>query len=105
MMKVYIAEQGCYDERRVAGVFDSPERAMAVLPGEHWRKETSAYYPNFPDRGVVKHSVRWINELDWEDAVCIIEDNLVAEGPLRSPDEKVIQTYRESDGGWDYVPE
>ena len=104
-MKVYIAKQGRYEGESVVGVFDSPERAMAILPGTHWVKTTWTHYYGFPDRTNVSHWVTWRNELDWGAAACVTEHDLVTEGPLRVPDEKVIQTYRESDGKWDYLPE
>ena len=54
-MKVYVAEIGCYDAVNFAGVYDSPERAMAALPGEKW----------------IQTEDTWTNELDWDDFVTI----------------------------------
>lgn len=100
-MKVYVAQRGCYDDMYIAGVFDSPERAMGAMPGKKWRKTSWADHPHYNE-----HShVTWENELDWDDAVMIYEIELTAEGPVRQPDEAVVQTYRASDGLWDYVPE
>ena len=47
----------------------------------------------------------WDNDLDWGDAVTIMEDEVITQGPLRPADEQVIQTFRESDCGWDYLPQ
>jgi hypothetical protein len=106
--RVYVAERGLYEERYEAGIFDSPERAMAAMPGNRWRKTTWTNYPNWPDLSVVTHRVSWDNDLDWDQSVRIIEVDwppaVTEVGPLREADEKVVQTLRE-DGGWDYVPE
>lgn len=102
---MYLAERGCYESRTVAGVFDSPERAMGALPGNVWTKTTWTQYPKWPDRSVLTHWLSWDNDLDWDDAVTITEIDLTSKGPLRTVDRKLVQTLRESDGGWDYVPE
>ena len=101
---IYIAEQGLYEERGVVGIFDSAERAMGAMPGKTWRKTTWTDFPKWPLRDVVEHWVSWENELDWEGHVSISERELTESGSVRDPDEEVVQTYRESDGGWDYVP-
>lgn len=103
-MKVYVAERGCYEDKYVAGIFDSPERAMAAMPGEVWTKTTWTSFPNWPDRSVVRHWVDWSNDLDWDNAVTITEDEIIEVGDMRAVDRDLLQTYRESDGGWDYVP-
>lgn len=104
-MSVYVAAQGLYEDRQVAGIFDSPERAMAAMPGNHWTRTTWTNYPDWPDRSKVWHWVSWDNDLDWDSSVTITEMEVTCEGPLRSVDVSRVQTFRESDGGWDYLPE
>ena len=102
-MKLYIAHQGCYEDQYVAGIYSSPFLAMAVLPGKKWTKTTWTTYPNYPKLTNVSHWISWDNDLDWSDSVSITEIELTSDGPERKPDRSVIQTYRESDGGWDYI--
>jgi hypothetical protein len=64
-VKVYVAEQGCYSDRSVVGVYDSLERAMAALPGKKW-KHAEIMTANY-----------WTNELDWDDFVEIMEMEVV----------------------------
>lgn len=105
--KVYVAESGLYEQRMVVGIYDSPERAIAAHhePGMTWTKTTWTSHPNWPDRSVVTHWVDWVNDRDWDEHVRISEQQLVEAGELRQPDVARIQAYRESDGGWDYLPE
>lgn len=104
-MKVYIAERGVYEDRHIVGIYDSPERAMAALPDGVWTKTTNADYPDWPDRRRVNHWALWDNGLDWDNAATVTESEFITEGPTRSVDRSLLQTYRKSDGGWDYVPE
>ena len=69
-------------------MFDSPERAMAILPGAHWTKTTWARHLCLPGRTIITYPVRWDNELAGEEKVSIIERELVVEGPLRAPDKE-----------------
>ena len=102
MAKVYVAEQGLYEQCDIVGIFDSPERAMAIFPGQ-WRKTTWTWFegPSDDRRSVISHTVSWENDLD----VRIYEMEIIDTGPLRAVDEAVVQTYRVADGGWDYIPE
>ena len=104
-MRVYIAEQGLYENRFVAGIFDTPERAMAACGDGPWTKTTWTSHPQWPDRTEVRHWITWANDLDWDDAIQISEAKLIETGPERNADRVIVQTYRESDGGWDYLPE
>lgn len=95
-MKVYIAQTGVYEDVSVGGVYDTPERAMAAhdAPDTIWTKTTWA-----------GGYVSWTNNHDLDQAVRITEYDLADSGPEREPDRRLVQTYRESDGAWDYVPE
>lgn len=106
-MKVYVAVQGLYEQRMVVGIYDSPDRAIAAQhkPGMTWTKTTWTNHPHWPDRSVVNHWVSWTNDRDWDAHVEITEMELTEAGDRRPPDTARVQTYRESDGGWDYVPE
>ena len=104
-MKIYSAEIGIYSARRLGSLFDSPERAMAAMPGNVWTKTTWTSYRDWPSRETVHHWVSWDNDLDWDEAVSITEVEVVCEGALREPDSKVVQTYSDYDGGWEYLPE
>ena len=103
-MKVYIAERGLYEDTVVVGVYDSPERAMGAHPGTY-TKTTWTQHPDWPDRSVVTHWVDWCNDKDWDSAVRITEMDFTDTGPLAGPAQSRVQTYRESDGGWNYLPE
>lgn len=109
-MKVYVLETGCYENRGVAGVFDSPERAMATQPDCRWVKTRwVSYRERLPDGGPdlsqPEYHVSWDNDRDWDLSATISEYDLEDTGALRSVDESRVQTYRESDGGWDYLSE
>ena len=91
MMKVYIVEGGEYEQRYTAGVFDTPERAMAAFPG-HWTREL------------------WLNEKQYSqqwasEKYTIYEEDFIDSGPETPPD--VIQRQRpdpekSAHGGWFY---
>jgi hypothetical protein len=53
-VKVYVLEIGAYDERYVAGVFTTPEAAMAGYPHGEWKHSTWAC------QGVERRN--WVNE-------------------------------------------
>lgn len=105
--RFYLAEQGLYESTSVVGIFDSPERAIAALhrQGDVWTKTTWTNYPDYPDRTTTTHSVSWSNDKDWDAHVEIREIVFTNAGPRRHVDRALVQTYRESDGGWDYLPE
>lgn len=63
-MKVYIAIKGLYDDKSIAGVYATPEAAMAAMPGTTWTLDDS-------------YGIRdWTNELDWDDSVHITEADI-----------------------------
>lgn len=70
-MKVYVAETGQYSDRVLANVYDTPERAMAALPGKvrkhhHWRGLNS-----------------WTNNCNFDSAGVITEQEVITEGPTQ----------------------
>lgn len=81
-MKVYIAIAGLYSDQVVAGVYDSPERAIAANhePGMKWLRvvETGSK--------LSRDSVHWENDRDWESHIRIEPFNLTTQGPLRDVD-------------------
>lgn len=77
---------------------------MGANPGTY-TKTTWTNHPNWPDRSVIAHWVDWCNDQDWDSAVRITEIEFTDTGPLVGPEQSRVQTYRESDGGWDYLPE
>ena len=66
---VYLAERGCYEERYVSGVFDTPERAMAALHQEGWVWTRELWH--FKSTSEVRHGgmESWENDQDWQDAL------------------------------------
>lgn len=102
-MKVYVLETGCYENRYVSGIYDSPERAMAAADGK-WTKTT--WNIGVPKSGEEWHDrprVSWDNDLDWDSAASVSEFDLEEDGPLLTDYRVREQRYRASDGGWDYV--
>lgn len=72
-MKVWVAVAGCYSQQYVAGVFDSPERAIAAFGGK-WTREVHGT----PKRG---YGEWYSNNKDWDNAVRLEEFDLCDEGP------------------------
>jgi hypothetical protein len=98
-MKVYVLEVGCYDQTYVAGIFASPELAMAANNKGTWTRTLWS-------EGLWQS---WSNDLDWSDRAEIVEEELVAAGPLRSVDkirvqEKEAQPWAEKWQSWVYRP-
>lgn len=103
-MRVFMAERGVYENRGVAGLYDSAERAMADNPGKEWTKTVWTTYPDWPDLKNIVHWTSWDNHLDWDDACSITELEIIEAGPLRRADRSVVQTLN-AKGGWDYIEE
>lgn len=78
-MKVYIAEQGCYEERGIAGVYASPEAAMKahpIPPGQVYPEGYRGGPASAIRGGGWKYDAEtkeWRNGLDWQDAVSVTE--------------------------------
>ena len=113
--EIYIVEEGCYEQRTIAGVYDSVELAMGAYPDDRW---TLTYFCHHLDYSLEEHNrlgpaydpgrrlyyENWTNDKDWGDARSIYAYDLVTQGPCSTPSTIVEQRYRQSDGGWDYVP-
>ena len=67
---VYVVEQGCYSNRGIIGVYDSPESAMADNP---ITKDTIRRYPKakWEQKEDGEIGYWWSNGCDWDDAVDI----------------------------------
>lgn len=100
--KLYLAQLGCYEGRYVAGIYDSSERAMGVMPGKVW---TLTCWCSFPDNDVTKlptYRLEWANDLDWDDHCTVSEVEVCRDGPLRLVDVILRQTYDTRSRGWTY---
>ena len=76
-MIVYVAEQGCYSDKYMAGVFDSVERAIAELdPDSKWKWTHSVFHYG----NEVSHD--WRNSGNWSEAITISETRVEDAGPL-----------------------
>lgn len=88
--KCYIVESGEYEQRYIAGVFDSPERAMAAFPGK-WTRTLwlfgKAYWQDWSSAGHTIH-----------------EEGFTSEGPETEPGSILRQRYNSATGGWLYDP-
>ncbi len=89
-MKCYVVEGGEYEQRYIAGVFDSPERAMAAFPGK-WARTL------------------WLNEKayrqDWSSAdYDIHEEDFTNSGAEVEARLVQRQRYDSATGGWLYDP-
>lgn len=75
-MTVYVVEQGCYEQRGVAGVFSTLKAAMSAYPEGEWKLVEMKWKD--------KIFVSWSNGLDWEHAASIdpYELDPVAELPV-----------------------
>ncbi len=96
-MRVWIAETGEYEQRGVAGVYDSPERAMADIGGKNWRRTIWS--------GEGLGGLRW-ESWDNDGGDSITSSAVVGEGQIRSADETVVQEIDALDprGRWLYTP-
>lgn len=99
---VYVVERGCYEQRYVGGVYDSPELAMADLPGQRWTRSITTHYPDWPALTPVEHRESWTNDLDWDDSCEIRAMEIRIQGPLRYPDSVECQVLNSKEN-WDYV--
>lgn len=63
-MIAYVAEQGCYSDKFFAGIFSSPEAAMAAFKAGSWTHKVWGG----PDDDQYED---WFNDLDWDEAVSI----------------------------------
>jgi hypothetical protein len=93
---VYVAEQGCYEQQSVVGIFDSPERAIAALhkKGDAWKRtKESANY------------VIWENDKDWDSYISITATEFTDEGELKSPDSAVVRKDSADGMRVEYIPE
>jgi hypothetical protein len=78
-MKVYLVHKGCYGDKHVAGVYSSPEKAMAAHPPRPPSEEGLAAFHNrmgstLEREGGWQQSPEeeyWSNGLDWDDAAFI----------------------------------
>lgn len=86
-MIVYVAISGCYSQQGVAGVFDSPERAMAAFPKGKWTREL----------WVRERMESWENGRDWDDAVSIVAYEIQDSGPLYAVDEILLHEWSGND--------
>lgn len=81
---MYVLEVGCYEQSAVAGVFSTPERAMAAhsptkpssLADDSytWNADDSyTWSPEEPEEGF---PLRWLFDADWDDYACVTEMEL-----------------------------
>ncbi len=87
-MKVYVVEGGEYEDQYIAGIFDSPERAMAAFPGKWTRTlwlRDKAYWQDWSSGGY---------------RMC--EENFTSTGPEVEPKLIQRQRYDSATGGWQY---
>lgn len=98
-MKVYVAVSGIYSSQYVAGVYDTPERAIAAhhKPGDQWIRRSS--------RTGDRRYVFWENNRDWEAAIQIEPFELVTEGEQRPPDKAEVIDYETDHSRVIYTPE
>lgn len=110
MARVWLLEQGEYEQRGVVGVFDSAERAMGAVEGANWTRTVWTDFDKHhttpdgrigePDFETISHWTSWEDENS--DAV-ITPFEVNDQGPLHPVDRIVEQRYRGSTRGWDYV--
>jgi hypothetical protein len=62
-MKVYVAVRGEYDDRVVAGVYESLEVAQTRSPGSEWHESDGEWNNGLEDNDCV-----WIAEYEVEDS-------------------------------------
>lgn len=80
---MYVLEVGCYEQSAVAGVFSTPERAMAahsptkpsspVFFRPRNADDSYTWSPEEPEEGF---PLRWLFDADWDDYACVTEMEL-----------------------------
>jgi hypothetical protein len=83
---LYIAERGCYEDRYIAGIYDSPERAIGALHQEGWTwKRVLWHFRSNPAVRGGGHE-QWQNDQDWENSITIYASTVTDAGEVRPPD-------------------
>lgn len=78
-VKVYVVEQGCYENRGVVGVYASAEAAMLAhpIPADYRYPETpTAFNASRPGGWKKTSETTWGNGLDWDLSCEVIEYEL-----------------------------
>lgn len=70
-MKVYVVEQGVYEDRKVVGVYATPEAAMEAHPLP--RPQVTGVVVTTPGGWRHANDRYWDNGLDWADACGVTE--------------------------------
>lgn len=69
--KVYVVEVGCYSDRYIAGVYSTPEAAMAAHPIPERMHRSDTIEGREPEWKKDPESESWSNGLDWGSAASI----------------------------------
>lgn len=85
---VYVVEADVYEQRYVAGIYDTAERAMGAYPDERWTATTYGDGDPHIDNGK-----------DWGEALHIQEATFADDGPERPVDESIV--YVEVNGRYE----